>query len=209
MTPEALRGSGKPRFSPDRYSRRGGDTALVTLWKKPHTHEKRDLLGVRFRFGLFLQGNSGGGDQSNGGQSGGNANDIVSAGVGVLGASSGSGNAQLLVGEDIGAQGAGLENEAALIVRPLGVDVDQLAILNAVHIGALFLVEVDSSGGVEGGVAGEVQEGDVGISVGISLQNVGVSVDIAVQVQLVAVVDADGKSPEDILRELLRLTDTL
>ena len=74
------------------------------------------LLGRSVSYDLFLQGNSGGGDQSNGGQSGGNANDIVSAGVGVGGGLNVEG--QSLVGEDIVAQGAGLQDEAILIVVP-------------------------------------------------------------------------------------------
>ena len=147
------------------------------------------------RWDLFLQGDSGGGNQSNSGQSGGDANDIVSAGVRVVVSSGRSGNAQGFVREDIGAQGAGLQDEAALIVIPLSVAGRQLAILVVVDMGALFLVEPNSSSSVEGGSAGEVQEGQVGVGVGIGLQNIIVSLDRIVEIEAITVIDANSMVP--------------
>ena len=79
--------------------------------------------GRGFPFGLFLQGNSGGGDQGDSGQGGGNADNIVSAGVGVGGGgvASRSGDIQGLVREDIGAQSAGLQDVATLVLVPLDI----------------------------------------------------------------------------------------
>ena len=53
------------------YADKDADITFLTPW------------GKISRWDLFLQGDSGGGNQSNSGQSGGDANDIVSAGVGV------------------------------------------------------------------------------------------------------------------------------